>query len=185
MPRASVVNGGAAASALHHHVRLRWLAIGIVALVALLFPAIYHPRLRLIWNVSASVPAGLYGIKPGVLLQVGDLVAVRPSPALTRYMAERGYVEAGALLIKPIAAMHGATVCRKGFGIMIAGKMIATALSHDRFGRPLPRWSSCRQLRGDQLFLIAPSTASFDSRYFGAVDGSQIVGRATPLWTFL
>lgn len=165
--------------------RVRWLASGAAALAALLLPAIHRPELRLVWNVSASVPLGLYRIAPGARPRVGDLVAVRPSPALTRYMARRRYLEAGALLVKPVAAMSGAIVCRSGFTVTIAGRPVATALPRDRFGRPLPRWSGCRRPGPDQLFLIAPATAgSFDSRYFRAVRRVQIVGRAIPLWTW-
>ena len=137
------------------------------------------------WNASASVPLGLYRIEPGARPRIGELVAVRPSPALTRFMSERRYVEANALLVKPLAAGAGATVCRFGMRVTIDGRDIATALPHDRFGRPLPRWSGCLRLGPDQLFLIAPAMAtSFDSRYFGAVRATQIVGRAIPLWTW-
>lgn len=113
------------------------------------------------------------------------MVAVRPSPALARFMADRRYVEAGALLVKPIVARAGATVCRDELRVTVAGRVAATALPRDRIGRPLPRWSGCLRLGPDQLFLIAPrSPASFDSRYFGIVRVSQIVGRVTPLWTW-
>ena len=155
------------------------------ALALLLLPAAHRPQLRLLWNASASVPLGLYRIEPGAPPRIGDLVALRPSPALGRFMAERRYVEANALLIKPVAAVSGATVCRVGDRVTIDAQIVADALPRDRFGRALPRWSGCRRLPADQLFLIAPAHRdSFDSRYFGPVDRRQIVGRAFPLWTW-
>ena len=161
------------------------LATSGIAFAALLLPAINHPHLRLVWNASASVPLGLYRINPALRPRVGDMVAVRPSPALTRFMAERRYVEAGVLLVKPVAAATGATVCRRGDIVTIRGRAVAQALVRDRLARPLPRWTGCLRLGPDQLFLIAPMTqASFDSRYFGAVHRAQIVGVATPLWTW-
>lgn len=172
----------------HSHrrtLRVGLLATGAAALAALLFPAVHRPELRLVWNASASVPLGLYRIEPGAPLRVGELVAARPSPALSRFMAERRYVEANALLIKPVAAAAGATVCRHDLRVTINGRSVATALVRDRFRRSLPRWSGCLQLGPYQLFLIAPATAaSFDSRYFGPVDRSHVVGRALPLWTW-
>lgn len=71
----------------------------------------YRPTLRLVWNVSASVPVGLYRIVPEAALCPGELVAVRPSPRLARDIAARRYVEAGLLLVKPIAALAGQQVC--------------------------------------------------------------------------
>jgi hypothetical protein len=61
-------------------------ATSVVALAALVAPSIAHPDLRLVWNVSASVPLGLYRIEPGRHPIVGELAAVRPSPALARLM---------------------------------------------------------------------------------------------------
>lgn len=160
-------------------------AIATVSLAALLLPVLHRPPLRLIWNASASVPLGLYRVDPGTRPSVGEIVAIRPSVALTRYMARRRYVEAGALLIKPVAALTGATVCRAGLKITIDGHAVAAALPHDQFGRPLPRWSGCMHLGADRIFLIAPATAaSFDSRYFGSVHTAQVIGRVTPLWTW-
>ena len=161
------------------------LAASAVALVALLLPTLHRPPLRLIWNASASVPLGLYRVEPKEMPGVGDMVAVRPSPALARYMAGRRYVEAGVLLVKPVAAVSGATVCRRGLRLTIDGSLAATALAHDRIGRPLPSWSGCRRLGETQVFVIAPATpASFDSRYFGSVSTTQIVGRVVPVWTW-
>jgi len=162
----------------------RRLALKGIALAALLLPAVHRPALRLVWNASPSVPTGLYRIEPGARPRVGDLVALRPSPALARFMAERQYVEAGALLMKPVAATAGARVCREGNDVTIDGRRVATALARDRRGRALPRWQGCHALGADQLFLIAPAMPdSFDSRYFGPVDRSGVVGRALPVWT--
>jgi conjugative transfer signal peptidase TraF len=175
-----------ATTGLHRRpLRFGVLAGAGAALAALLLPALHRPQLRLVWNASASVPLGLYGIESNATLRVGDLVAVRPSPALTRFMAERRYVEANALLVKPVAALAGTTFCRTNMRVTLDGSAVATALPRDRFGRSLPRWSGCRRLARNQLVLIAPALrASFDSRYFGPIDRAQVIGRAIPLWTW-
>ncbi len=99
-------------------------------------------------------------------------------------MAARRYVEAGALLLKPIAAGVGARVCRLKHVVTIDGVPAAVALKSDRLRRTLPRWSGCLVLRSDQLFLLATDRHdSFDSRYFGPVLRSDVVGRAVPVWT--
>ncbi|MFV0680803.1 S26 family signal peptidase, partial [Ottowia sp.] len=53
----------------------------------------------------------------------------------------------------------------------------------DRMGRPLPSWRQCRQLRADELFLLSTANpASFDSRYFGPINVSAVIGIAPPVW---
>ena len=44
--------------------------------------AIVPTSLKLVWNVSASAPIGLYRIEPAVHLDVPDLVAVMPPEPL-------------------------------------------------------------------------------------------------------
>lgn len=165
--------------------KLRRLPLVVaIAGVAASAAAIPKKPLTLVWNASPSVPIGLYRVIPGAPPRAGELVVVRPSPALARFMADRRYVEAGVPLVKPVAAASGARVCRHGSRVTIDGRHVATALDADRFDRPLPRWTGCYRLARDQLFLIAPaSSASFDSRYFGAVHSDAVIGRARPLWT--
>ncbi|MEO8722913.1 MAG: S26 family signal peptidase [Sphingobium sp.] len=185
-PDQSAATAPAAATGVHRHpLRAGLLAGTGAALAALLVPAIHRPHLRLVWNASASVPLGLYRIDPNAIPRVGDLVAVRPSPALTGFMAARRYVEANALLVKPVAALAGATFCRADQRVILDGRTVALALRRDRFGRALPSWSGCQRLTHNQLVLIAPALrASFDSRYFGPVHRGQVIGRAIPLWTW-
>src|SRR5580765_3398915 len=142
----------ATATGLHRHsLRFGVLAGAGAALAALLLPALHRPQLRLVWNASASVPLGLYGVEPNASPRVRDLVAVRPSPALSRFMAERRYVEANALLVKPVAALAGTTFCRTKMRVTLDGRAVATALPSDRFDRPLPRWSGCRRVARNEL----------------------------------
>ena len=53
---------------------------------------------RLVWNVSASAPIGLYAIDQPGDLTVTDLVAVDPPEPLADFMVERGYIGRGVPL---------------------------------------------------------------------------------------
>ena len=56
-------------------------------------------------------------------------------------------------------------------------------LPADRWGRPLPSWQQCRRLRSGELFLLSVTNpASFDSRYFGPVRATAVIGVARPVW---
>ena len=70
-----------------------------------------------------------------------------------------------------------------GRSVHINGVPVAAALPADRLGRPLPFWSHCRPLTEGELFLLsATNPASFDSRYFGPVSASAVIGIAHPIW---
>ena len=167
--------------------RRRWrrcfAALGTVAVLLTTIPLFIDMPLRLMWNASASVPRGLYLVTPAVPRR-GDLAVVRPQPSVAHFMDGRRYVSLGIPLLKPVAAVSGAVVCRTGDEVMVEGAPRATALRVDRLGRPLPVWSGCHLLEKGELFLLADaSPSSFDSRYFGPVAADDVIGRAVPLWT--
>ncbi|MEL8000925.1 S26 family signal peptidase, partial [Pseudomonas aeruginosa] len=59
----------------------------------------------------------------------------------------------------------------------------ATVLPADRMGRVLPSLQLCRRLEPGELFLLSVTNpASFDSRYFGPVSASAVIGVAHPVW---
>jgi conjugative transfer signal peptidase TraF len=158
--------------------------VGLAGVAVTLVPLAHRPGLHFVWNASASVPIGLYRIAPGRAVRPGVLVALRPGASLARFMAGRHYLESGAVLVKPVAAVAGETVCRRGGLVTIGGVPVAVALSVDSRHRPLPVWSGCRRLPVDAVFLLASAVPdSFDSRYFGPVPRRWIVGRAIALWT--
>lgn len=137
-----------------------------------------------VWNMTASVPTGLYWIRAKPHRYVGERVAIDPPPRLRRLLAERGYLPVGVPLLKRVAAVSGQRVCRIAYRITIDGQFTGVARALDRRGRPLPVWSGCQVLRAGELFVLNPAAPdSFDGRYFGVLRSTDVIGRATPVWT--
>ena len=86
-------------------------------------------------------------------------------------------------LLKRVGAVAPQEVCIAGGVVRIDDVPSATVLAADRWGRPLPSWQQCRRLRSGELFLLSVThPASFDSRYFGPVSASAVIGVAQPVW---
>jgi conjugative transfer signal peptidase TraF len=152
------------------------LAVGLSAFL--------HPTPKLIWNASASVPIGLYAVRPAGVLHVADLVVIRPPEPLSSFLADRGYLPKGVPLLKRVLALPGQTVCRTDRTITVDRIAMGEALERDRRGRTLPIWRGCRTVSAGEVFLMnRHSEDSLDGRYFGTLPGAAIVGRAAPLWT--
>lgn len=141
------------------------------------------PAPRLIWNASASAPIGLYGIERDASPRVGDLVAIRPPTSLGAYLAARNYLPLGVPLLKRVAALPGARVCRSGVFITVDGRAVARTLARDRLGRPLPIWLGCRIVGTHELFLVNAAPDSLDGRYFGPLPALALIGIARPVLT--
>ncbi len=152
---------------------------GLIAALGLI-----TPTPRLVWNVSASAPIGLYWIDPVAAPKLGDLLAIRAPEDIARLMDARGYLPANALLLKRAVALSGTKICRDGERVIVAGRVIALAKSADAQGRRLPVWSGCQRLADDEIFLVnAEVKDSLDGRYFGPFPKNSIVGLARPVWT--
>ncbi len=138
----------------------------------------------LVWNVTASAPVGLYRLGPSRDLVRGDLVLAWLRDAAERLAADNGYLPRGVPIIKHIAALVGDRICASGHRITVDGNPSAIRLDRDSMNRPLPRWTGCQTLSGDQVFLLNGNALhSFDGRYFGPVWRSDIIGKLTVLWT--
>ncbi len=160
------------------------LIIGGAGIALIAFSAIVRANPILVWNASASVPIGFYGVQPIGTPNVGDLVVLAPPSPLGDWLLEHGYLGADVPLIKHVAALPGQRVCRIGVTVSIDGNTVAIAKERDRFDRPLPVWQGCQRLIDDQVFFLNPDTeASLDGRYFGPLPRDTILGRAVPIWT--
>ncbi len=160
------------------------LALSAVSVAVMVLTTSFKFPTKLIWNASASVPIGLYTVRPAGPLYVGELVVVTPPEPLASFLADRGYLPEGVPLLKHILALPRQTVCRIGHSISIDDLPVGRALARDRRGRPLPAWQGCRSIRDGEVVLMNRRPAdSLDGRYFGPLTAAAITGRADPLWT--
>ena len=175
--------------------RIVLACLSACGLAALAWASFVQPLPRLIYNPSDSVPVGWYRVdplhhRPGSQsrplppsLRVGSIVLTTLPPDAATLAAQRGYLPARVPLLKRVGAVAPQQVCVFDALVWIDGVPVAAVRPADRLGRPLPSWPQCRQLRPGELFLLSSTNpASFDSRYFGPVSASAVIGVARPIW---
>ncbi|MGV2129460.1 conjugative transfer signal peptidase TraF [Agrobacterium vitis] len=162
----------------------------VCGMIAGLAAIAYFGGFRL--NLTPSEPLGLWRImalqRP---VEVGDLVFICPPPTASFEEARRrGYVRRGlcpcgfAPLIKTVAALHGQHV-KIGENVTVDGRPLASSIvrASDGEGRPItPFKTGIVPLRN--LFLHSSFASSYDSRYFGPVPETGLLGLARPVLTF-
>jgi len=164
--------------------RLAPLAVGLLAIAAITATSRHQDIPQYVWNLTPSVPRGLYAVEPPNCPRITTLVVVRPPEPLASLLDRSGYLPRGVPLLKRIFALSGQTVCRIGTQINVDGIAAAPARERDGRGRPLPSWQGCRIVGNDEVFLMNwDEPDSFDGRYFGPLPKAAIVARAVPLWT--
>ncbi|QFR34636.1 S26 family signal peptidase [Ancylobacter sp. TS-1] len=164
--------------------RAAYVLLTTVATVGVAYAATLPTPLKLIWNVSASIPVGLYSVEPADHLEITDLVAVMPPPPLAAFLIARGYIGEGTPLLKRVMGLPAQEVCRFDDAVTVDGVPLGEALPRDRMGRDLPVWRGCRRIAAGELFLMNPDVGdSLDGRYFGPTPATAVIGRAMPLLT--
>ncbi|NKL24972.1 conjugative transfer signal peptidase TraF [Rhizobium leguminosarum] len=143
-------------------------------------------------NTTPSEPLGLWRVaaldRP---VQVGDLVFV--CPPKTDAVSEgfqRGYLRSGLCpggfgpLIKTVAAVGGQRI-EIASHVTVDGRPIASSslVSQDGQGRPLRPYVGGKIPAGF-VFLHSPFPGSWDSRYFGPVPVSGVLGLARQVLTY-
>jgi conjugative transfer signal peptidase TraF len=156
-----------------------------LSIAALAWPSLHTSLARIVYNPSDSVPPGWYRIGPPESLHVGSIVLAQLPADTAALAAQRGYLPEHVPLLKRIGAMSPQQVCIEKRIVRIDGIPVAGVHATDGRGRPLSAWPQCRRLHDGELFLLsATNLASFDSRYFGPVAVSAVIGSAQPLWTW-
>jgi conjugative transfer signal peptidase TraF len=171
--------------------RLRQIALGGMILLFLGFVC-YAVGARV--NTTGSIPVGLYRTS-GKPAGKGDYVMVCPPPSGVFDMAkERGYIQAGfcpggyGYLMKRILAAKNDTVAVADDGVRVNGRLLpfSKVLKVDQSGRPLPRYQAdTYTLNEHQVLLMTDrNPLSFDGRYFGPLNRSQIKSVIIPIITW-
>lgn len=165
------------------------MGVGLAALCApVVMPAATRDRVFVVYNPSDSVPRGWYRIGSlgsAASLHVGSIVLARLPADVAAFAARRGYLPSGVPILKRIGALAPQSVCVREHLVRIDDAVVASVRTHDGAHRPLQAWSQCRPLAVGELFLLGDmNPASFDSRYFGPISASAVLGVARPLWTW-
>jgi conjugative transfer signal peptidase TraF len=151
------------------------MAIPVLALAA---ASIAELPTKLVYNGSASARIGFYWIDDAPVGR-GDFVLMDVPDRVRNLVETRRYLPPGVPLIKRIVAADGDEICRRNREVLLGGVTVAVARNEDRLGRPLPAWQGCRVICDDEIFVLQAHPDSFDGRYFGPVDRSLVIGRAS------
>jgi conjugative transfer signal peptidase TraF len=143
-------------------------------------------------NLTPSEPPGLWRIEAlHRAIAVGDLVFICPPVSPPFDVArERGYLRRGlcaggfAPLIKAVIALPGQHI-EIGEHVFVDGRPIpaSSVRARDGKGRAITRFAGGIVPPG-HLFLHASFASSYDSRYFGPIPASGLLGLARPVLTF-
>ncbi|CDZ67942.1 Conjugative transfer signal peptidase TraF, partial CDS, partial [Neorhizobium galegae bv. orientalis] len=143
-------------------------------------------------NTTPSEPLGLWRIEPvNRPVEIGDLVFVcMPDSAERTEGKSRGYLRWGLCpggtgpLIKQVVAIAGQQVAI-GRSVSIDGTLLSNSrlVQRDGRGRALRPYSGGLVPPG-QVFLHSSFPGSWDSRYFGPVPVSGILGLAREVLTY-
>ncbi|TKR54313.1 S26 family signal peptidase [Allopusillimonas ginsengisoli] len=168
-------------------VRIVLAVLSACGLAALAWASFVQPAAYVIYNPSDSVPVGWYRIEPADSpprpLSVGSIVLTRLPADVAALAAQRGYLPSHIPLLKRVGAVAPQHVCIVDAQVRIDGVPMAAVLPADRMGRALPPWPQCRPLAAGELFLLSTTnSASFDSRYFGPINASAVIGTAQPIY---
>jgi len=144
---------------------------------ASLWQIISPPSPRLIYNATLSAPIGWYAVETKRPLVRDDIVAAFAPAEARKLAAQRGYLPEHVPLIKTVWAIGGERVCHDGQRVRVPNRPDISVLGQDGMGRAMPVMSGCYTLHADEVFLVSTYIqASWDSRYFGPVGVSEIIG---------
>lgn len=136
---------------------------------------------KLAWNASPSLPIGLYLVNNRPLKR-SDLVLAQLPDWAQLVANQRGYLPRNIPALKRISALSGDRVCRFGGMVVINGRATVKARLFDNLRRRMPVWRGCRTLSSSQVFLLADHQNSFDGRYIGVTETTDIIGTARLIW---
>jgi len=154
----------------------------LLAAMAFALSAQAGRRPLVLFNSSESVPMGFYW-RIRAPVRPGELIAFRVPPAGRAYAAAHLPARLRTSILKPVVAGQGVQVCADGRRLTIDGRDVAVIADQDRHGVALPHWAGCRILGADEVFVLSTRIPnSYDSRYYGPVSRSDVLGVYALLW---
>jgi conjugative transfer signal peptidase TraF len=145
-------------------------------------------------NTTRSIPIGLYWTTGQPVAKGAYVLFCPPQAAVFDEARTRGYITAGfcpgdyGYLMKRVLAANDDVVSIGADGVRVNGALLPLSMpvKTDTAGRPLARHrAAIFTLRQSEVLLMSDvSATSFDGRYFGPVDPTQIRSVITPVVTW-
>lgn len=143
-------------------------------------------------NTTPSMSAGLWRVAEAADLHRGDVAILCLQGAETVQIGRfRGYIGHGSCsndtepLVKPVVAVAGdrVTVAADGIAVNDSPLPNTAQLAQDTSGRPLPAWpAGTYAVLPGQVWVIASRVSnSWDSRYWGPIPVSSVIGVTHPV----
>lgn len=160
------------------------LALGTAALGAVAYGGGYR------LNLSPSAPLGVWQAVPDAVAGRGAMVAACPPPgAPVRAMHAAGQIPPGscpsgtAPLLKTVVAVAGDRVTiAPGQGMRVNGIEIPNSAAQRRADLPAPAPGN-HQVKAGHVWIVSVYAAgSFDSRYFGPIEATEIRAVVRPVF---
>lgn len=145
-------------------------------------------------NTTKSIPVGLYWMSNAPIEKGAYVIFCPPQIGVFDEAKKRGYIGAGfcpggyGYMMKRIAAMKDDAIVFAEQGVYVNGKLLpfSAFIKIDNNGYSLPRYQSSQLTLGNYEVLLMSdvSSTSFDGRYFGPINLSQIKSVIRPVFTW-
>lgn len=145
-------------------------------------------------NTSKSIPVGLYWTSDRPLEKGAYVLFCPPQVGVIEEARRRGYLAGGfcpggyGYMMKRISAAKNDAVTIADDGVRVNGALLpfSAPLARDPAGRALPRFQASQFVIGNSELLLMSdvSATSFDGRYIGPINRSQIETVIVPVLTW-
>ena len=150
-------------------------AISVLCVCTVLAGA-YFSGVRISFNVSGSLPFRAFITVRGLEIPCGA-----GSIGLFRLNVRNPYWDYGAIFAKKFVGCPGDTLRTKGVEFYLNGEKIAVARGHDSKEVAVTSFRFDGVIPVGSYFVLGDGEKSYDSRYWGFVKRSWVVGRGFPL----
>ena len=145
-------------------------------------------------NSTRSIPVGVYWLSSDPVVKGAYVIFCPPQVGVFDEAKARGYIGAGfcpgeyGYMMKRVLAAKDDAVSVADDGVRVNGELLAHSkpIQADKSGRPLPRFQASTYTLGSaELLLMSDvSDTSFDGRYFGPINRSQVQTVIRPVITW-
>lgn len=157
----------------------------ILAVLAIFYALLWLLKalhIGFIQQLTPSMPEGWYFTYPVSDYHKGDNVVFIPNEQTQDYILAREWLPKDIPLLKKIVGVPGDFLCTKAQNVYINEQWIGKVYQTDGKGNALPIFSFCGKIPKDNYFMQGVANPhSFDSRYYGLVNKSQIMSKAVKL----